>query len=99
MRANGSNFYSNERQLHGSSPDPATAAPCAEFFNVIMLRDPLEHVKSLLLNAYVDILGYIQERLQQPWMEGFRIPAGLDTWLRMAPAVVNNYYTRTLLGK
>jgi hypothetical protein len=99
MRANGSNFYSNERQLHNSSPDPATAAPCAELFNVIMLRDPLEHVKSLLLNAYVDILGYIKERLQQPWMDGFRIPADLDTWTRMAPAVVNNYYTRTLVGK
>ena len=64
-----------------------------------MLREPLEHVQSLLLNTYLNIWGYIKERLQQPWMQGFQLPAELETWTRMAPAVVNNYYTRTLLGK
>jgi hypothetical protein len=72
---------------------------CGDFFNVIMLRDPMEHVQSLLLNAYLDILAYISQRLQQPWMEGFRVPSELEVWTRMAPAVLNNYYTRTLLGK
>jgi hypothetical protein len=93
------NFYSNERQLHGSSSNPATAHVCGEFFNVIVLRDPVQHAQSLLLNTYINTLDFIKKRLFQPWIIGFTLPNEFEVWRRMAPAVVNNYYTRTLLGK
>jgi hypothetical protein len=99
LRQTKANFYSNERQLHGSSPNPATAHVCGDFYNVIILRDPLDHVQSLLLNTYINTLDFIQKRLFMPWLVGFKIPNDFDVWRRMAPAVVNNYYTRTLLGK
>ena len=101
MRYLKSDFYSNERQLHDSSPNPASARVCSELFNVIVLRDPMEHVQSLLLNTYTNTLDFIKLKLteKEPWVKNFTLPAGMDTWLRMTPAVVNNHFTRTLLGR
>jgi hypothetical protein len=99
LRQTKANFYSNERQLHGSSHNPATAHVCGDFYSVIILRDPLDHVQSLLLNTYTNTLDFINKRLFTPWLVGFTLPNDFDVWRRMAPAVVNNYYTRTLLGK
>jgi hypothetical protein len=95
------NFYSNERQLHGSSSNPADAHVCGDFFNVIILRDPMEHVQSLLLNTYINTVDFIKLKLKEkePWVKNFTLPSNMETWVRMAPAVVNNHFTRTLVGR
>ena len=89
-----------ERSLHHSSPNPASAHPCRQFFNVVMLREPLPHVLSLMLNAQTNVLTWVRIKMKDLHANGgFSLPANLEFWTTMAPAVLNNYYTRTLLGK
>jgi hypothetical protein len=90
-------FYAQERQLPGGSADPAAAGVCPQLVSVISLRPPVEHATSHMLqvlDAYQDWTNRFNSLLRT-WM----MPADLAFWQRLAPAVLDNYYVRTLLGQ
>ncbi|GFR49719.1 hypothetical protein Agub_g11875, partial [Astrephomene gubernaculifera] len=103
-------FYSNEFAAHGglegdaisnvtsssSGPQPpwSSAHVCPHFLNVIMLREPLARLRShvrWIIKVYRTEYG----KSYEPFFRG----RDADYWRRFAPAAVDNYYIRLLLGE
>ncbi|KAG2497530.1 hypothetical protein HYH03_004678 [Edaphochlamys debaryana] len=105
-------FYSNEFAAHGglepgaeadpaASSSPAGAHPpwasahvCPQFLNVLMLRAPLARLASHLrwiIKVYRTEYG----RAHEAFFRG----RNATSWRQLAPAAVDNYYTRLLLGE
>ncbi|KXZ47683.1 hypothetical protein GPECTOR_33g565 [Gonium pectorale] len=99
MRRKGFTFYSNEFAAHGGlegEPEPpwASAHVCPHFLNVIMLRHPIARLVShirWIIKVYRTEYG----RSFEPFFRG----RDADYWRRFAPAAVDNYYSRLLLGE
>eukprot|EP00877_Chromochloris_zofingiensis_P013176 jgi/Chrzof1/8111/UNPLg00156.t1 len=89
------NFYSNEFALHGGTANPADAKACEDLVNVIVLREPQSHTLSLMK----EILKLYE------WYSGgqgvaWQFPANdLSAWRHIAPAAVDNFTLRWLLGR
>jgi hypothetical protein len=90
-------FYAQERQLHGGTADPAAAGVCPQLFSMVSVRPPVEHAASHMLqvlHVYGDWVNHFRSLLRT-----WEPPPDLAFWRRLAPAVLDNYYVRTLLGR
>jgi hypothetical protein len=103
LEAAGWNFYASEQPLrYGASGagSGSTAGVCESFVNVINLRDPLQHVLSHineLMGAYV---GHVEHSRMGPLARHiYAQPSSLGFVQSFAPAVLDNLYVRSLLGR
>lgn len=87
LREAGYDFFANELYLVHGLQSPVHATPCDDFLNVIILRRPVARMLSNLkhISAYYLNIG------ADP-------PRGLAAFNGTAPAVLDNYTTRMLLG-
>ncbi|KAF6263667.1 hypothetical protein COO60DRAFT_381219 [Scenedesmus sp. NREL 46B-D3] len=89
-----STFLANERTLSKSS---GAAQVCHQFTNVIILRQPVPHVVSLLAEAK---FRYVRQLAIWHNVTSWQPPAwDISWWERLGPALVGNYATRTLVGR
>ncbi|KAG2433279.1 hypothetical protein HXX76_008346 [Chlamydomonas incerta] len=92
------NYYSNEYTVHGGHEGPANAHMCPDMFNAVVMRDPLKrlvsHMKFIMWTMSGD-RGYNDTQLFN-MMYGNRTA---DFWQHLGPAVVDNYFIRSLLGE
>ncbi|PNH01177.1 hypothetical protein TSOC_012950 [Tetrabaena socialis] len=87
-------FYSNEFAAHGGLAHPASAHLCPQLLNIILLRHPLDRLVShvrWIIKVYRTEYG----RGFEPFFRG----RDADYWRSFAPAAVDNYYARLLLGE
>ncbi|KAF6263664.1 hypothetical protein COO60DRAFT_381011 [Scenedesmus sp. NREL 46B-D3] len=93
-RVTRSTFLANERTLSKSS---GAAQVCHQFTNVIILRQPVPHVVSLLAEAK---FRYVRQLAIWHNVTSWQPPAwDISWWERLGPALVGNYATRTLVGR
>lgn len=89
------NFYSNEYTLHhGYDKDSADQPLCEEFLNVFLFRDPVDRLDSHL--------RWIVKLYRQFYRESYTRYFNTSSshfWELLAPAVMNNYNIRSLLGE
>lgn len=97
VRKKNINFHSQERTLHGSTADPASSAACPQMLSMITIREPIKHVVSHMLQV-LDVYEVYLNKFSS-LLRTFMLPGKLPFWQRLAPAVLDNYYTRTLLGR
>ncbi|PNW77944.1 hypothetical protein CHLRE_10g458000v5 [Chlamydomonas reinhardtii] len=92
------NYYSNEYTVHGGHEGPENAHMCPDIFNAVVMRDPrkrlVSHMKFIMWTMSGD-RGYNDTQLFN-MMYGNRTAA---FWQHLGPAVVDNYFIRSLLGE
>ncbi|GLC36550.1 hypothetical protein PLESTM_000459100 [Pleodorina starrii] len=92
------NYYSNEYTVHGGHKGVENAHICGNFFNAIIIRDPLKrlvsHMKFVMWTMSGD-RGYNDTLLFN------RMYANRTSsfWQALGPAMVDNYFVRSLLGE
>ncbi|GFR50743.1 hypothetical protein Agub_g13009, partial [Astrephomene gubernaculifera] len=98
MHAHGYNYYSNEYTVHGGHEDVKDAHICSDFFNAIVMRDPLKrlvsHMKFVMWTMSGD-RGYNDTELFNMMYKD----RTSSFWQELGPAIVDNYFTRSLLGE
>ncbi|KAG2449436.1 hypothetical protein HYH02_005583 [Chlamydomonas schloesseri] len=92
------NYYSNEYTVHGGHEGPENAHMCPDMFNAVVMRDPrkrlVSHMKFIMWTMSGD-RGYNDTQLFN-MMYANRTAA---FWQHLGPAVVDNYFIRSLLGE
>lgn len=89
-------YFSNEYTLHEGFEDPDNVGLCTQFFNVILIRDPikrmLSHLKFIIMQMKWD---YRDNDLFH------RTFTGTDAafWEQWGPVLVDNYMLRGMLGE
>lgn len=94
LRFNNWNFYSNEYVVLGGVKSYKGAHLCREFAHVVIFREP----EARLVSHMNNVLREYQSKYGEQFYEYFN-PHNAEQWHVLAPAVVNNYYTRSLLGE
>ncbi|EFJ51529.1 hypothetical protein VOLCADRAFT_103443 [Volvox carteri f. nagariensis] len=113
----GYNYYSNEYTVHGGHKGMDNAHMCSDFFNAIVLRDPLKrlvsHMKFVMWTmsgdrGYNDTLLFNRmyaNRTSEFWQAApcfhlCTIPLVAPALPQsLGPAIVDNYFVRSLLGE
>ncbi|GIL90323.1 hypothetical protein Vretimale_18189 [Volvox reticuliferus] len=94
----GYNYYSNEYTVHGGHKGMDNAHMCGNFFNVIVLRDPMKrlvsHMKFVMWTMSGD-RGYNDTLL----FNRMYANRSSEFWQALGPAIVDNYFIRSLLGE
>jgi len=101
MAGHGWDFYANEHALHGSSPDPASAHVCPAMQSVIVVREPLARTHSHLVEMrnVFHAQATTCTLLELDAYMHYQLPPNITLFRELAPAVVDNYLTRSLLGR
>jgi len=101
MASSGWDFYNNEHALHGSSPDPASSHVCWGMRSAVVLREPLHRAQSHLLElrGMFRNLGLWCKNPDGSNVTRLALPTLLSYFSSFSPAVIDNYSTRSLLGK
>ncbi|MEW5317969.1 MAG: hypothetical protein WDW38_009224 [Sanguina aurantia] len=104
-------FAANENAVHGGTPGTAYAAHpqasnglCEQFVNVLTLREPARHLLSMLGEVILWHAKILREAPKYSRTRAYirapmELPRGLEFWKALAPAVLDNYYTRMLVGR
>ncbi|KAG2497008.1 hypothetical protein HYH03_005012 [Edaphochlamys debaryana] len=91
-------YYSNEYTVHGGAEEPEGAHLCRDLYNAVVMRDPLKrlvsHMKFIMWTMSGD-RGYNDTHTFN-LMYSNRTS---DFWKALGPAVVDNYFIRSLLGE
>jgi hypothetical protein len=87
LKQAGYNFFANELYLVNGLRSPVGSTPCDDFVNTIVLRNPVRRMLSNLKH----IAAYYVNMKAPP-------PHGLAAFNETAPAVLDNYTIRMLLG-
>ncbi|KXZ47182.1 hypothetical protein GPECTOR_37g188 [Gonium pectorale] len=92
----GYQYFSNEYALHEGFDDPAAVGPCHQFFNVVLIRDPLKRMLSHL--KFVTMQMKYDYRNNTLFHATF---SGTDSafWEQFGPVLVDNYMLRGMLGE
>lgn len=88
------NFYANEYVLHGGQSRGEKVHLCGEFFNVLLFRQPQQRLVSHLKW----IIRLYREHYGKEYTRFFKFNTA-NFWEKLAPAAMNNYYIRSLLGE
>ncbi len=102
LEAAGWNFYASEQALRyiNASSSNSTAGVCPDFANVVVLRDPLQHVLSHLHELMGAYVSHVEHNRMGPLARHvYAHPSGLEFVKSIAPAVLDNLYVRSLLGR
>ncbi|GLI62251.1 hypothetical protein VaNZ11_004856 [Volvox africanus] len=98
IASRGYNYYSNEYTVHGGHKGMENAHMCSNFFNAIVLRDPLKrlvsHMKFVMWTMSGD-RGYNDTIL----FNRMYANRSSEFWQALGPAIVDNYFIRSLLGE
>ncbi|GAX73271.1 hypothetical protein CEUSTIGMA_g725.t1 [Chlamydomonas eustigma] len=89
----GVNYYSNEGHLHEGTSMEGSAHACPQFETVIVLRHPVDRTRS-----HITEIDRVYNRFVRGRSE-YKRPRDLENWTHWAPAAINNYVTRSLLGR
>ncbi|GAX73272.1 hypothetical protein CEUSTIGMA_g726.t1 [Chlamydomonas eustigma] len=92
--AYGINFFSNEVMLRGGTKVPGSAQPCRQFETAVVLRDPVDRTRSHIIE-----LRKVYARFTKFQSLLKKDNPDLNDWKDLAPALLNNYQTRSLLGR
>eukprot|EP00198_Chlamydomonas_reinhardtii_P011086 XP_001700423.1 predicted protein [Chlamydomonas reinhardtii] len=92
----GYQYFSNEYTLHEGFEDPDNVGTCPQFFNVILVRDPLKRLLSHL--KFVTMQMKWDYRNNTLFHNTF---TGTDSafWEEFGPVLVDNYMLRGMLGE
>lgn len=95
LTASNYTFYANERALHGGTDVPGSAGACKEMETVIVLREAATRAQS-----HVRETNLIYERRYNSSHEPALLRSrDLMEWRQWAPAVLDNFLARYLLGR
>ncbi|GAX75455.1 hypothetical protein CEUSTIGMA_g2898.t1 [Chlamydomonas eustigma] len=89
----GISFYSNEGSLHDGNFTLGSSRVCHEMDSVIVLREGVERARS-----HVSEVVKVYDKLAKDHGPLYVPPKDIQQWKVFAPATVDNYMTRTLLG-
>ncbi|KAG2450653.1 hypothetical protein HYH02_004493 [Chlamydomonas schloesseri] len=92
----GYQYFSNEYTLHEGFEDPDNVGTCPQFFNVILVRDPIKRLLSHL--KFVTMQMKWDYRNNTLFHNTF---TGTDSafWEEFGPVLVDNYMLRGMLGE
>ncbi|GAX75454.1 hypothetical protein CEUSTIGMA_g2897.t1 [Chlamydomonas eustigma] len=94
--AKGVTFYANEGSLHSvyeKNSNYGSSEVCHEMDSVIVLRDGVERARS-----HVGEVVKVYNKFAEDHGPLYLPPKDIQQWKEFAPAAVDNYMTRTLLG-
>lgn len=90
-------FYANEYALTKANESAKTVGVCANMLTIMAFRPPRERLLSHMRFIAASLERYYERKTLQ--RSGYLEPAAAATWRRFAPAVVDNYYVRSLTGE
>lgn len=88
------NFYANEFVMHNGISGYEAVEPCEGLVYIMVFRDPEDRLVSHMHN----VMREYQIVFGQAFFRYFN-PHSRRDWEKLAPAPVNNYYVRSLLGE
>ncbi|GAX82425.1 hypothetical protein CEUSTIGMA_g9853.t1 [Chlamydomonas eustigma] len=93
LMASGITFLSNEVGLHEGDESAGSAQACPQLETVVVLRDAIERSRSHISEV---IKVFSRFRL---YGGQYSMPKDVDQWKTIAPAIIDNYMIRSLLGR